>query len=86
VRPLGAASSPDTGGQEEVGIRKSTERENYTKKAFPVLSLDYHHIHIPFEVSLWVLLASLMKLGEYRRECHFVRFSLYPGNASSDLG
>ncbi|XP_056299531.1 sodium/hydrogen exchanger 1 isoform X2 [Pseudoliparis swirei] len=63
VRPLGAASSPDTGGQEEVGIRKSTERENYTKKAFPVLSLDYHHIHIPFEVSLWVLLASLMKLG-----------------------
>ncbi|TNN48090.1 Sodium/hydrogen exchanger 1 [Liparis tanakae] len=63
VRPLGAASSPDTGGQEEVDIRKSTKRENYTKKAFPVLSLDYHHIHTPFEISLWVLLASLMKLA-----------------------
>uniref|UniRef100_A0A671WKX6 Sodium/hydrogen exchanger n=1 Tax=Sparus aurata TaxID=8175 RepID=A0A671WKX6_SPAAU len=33
------------------------------KKAFPVLSLDYHHIQTPFEISLWVLLASLMKLG-----------------------
>uniref|UniRef100_A0AAQ4NX54 Sodium/hydrogen exchanger n=1 Tax=Gasterosteus aculeatus aculeatus TaxID=481459 RepID=A0AAQ4NX54_GASAC len=37
--------------------------QNYSKKAFPVLSLDYHHIHVPFEIALWVLLASLMKLG-----------------------
>ncbi|CAL8288341.1 unnamed protein product [Merluccius merluccius] len=36
---------------------------NATKKAFPVLELDYDHIHTPFEISLWVLLASLMKLG-----------------------
>ncbi|KAM7421307.1 hypothetical protein PAMA_015451 [Pampus argenteus] len=36
---------------------------NLTKKDFPVLELDYHHIHTPFEISLWVLLASLMKLG-----------------------
>ncbi|KAG7276047.1 LOW QUALITY PROTEIN: hypothetical protein CRUP_038503 [Coryphaenoides rupestris] len=38
-------------------------RHNVTKKAFPVLEVDYHHIHVPFEISLWVLMASLMKLG-----------------------
>ncbi|XP_068425262.1 sodium/hydrogen exchanger 1 isoform X2 [Clinocottus analis] len=64
VLPLGAASSPDTSQQEEVDSHSVThQRENYTKKAFPVLGIDYHHIHIPFEISLWVLLASLMKLG-----------------------
>ncbi|XP_040020125.2 sodium/hydrogen exchanger 1 isoform X1 [Gasterosteus aculeatus] len=64
VFPLGAASSPDVdprGHSEDRAVAE--ESQNYSKKAFPVLSLDYHHIHVPFEIALWVLLASLMKLG-----------------------
>nr|WRO44058.1 sodium/hydrogen exchanger beta [Rachycentron canadum] len=32
-------------------------------KAFPVLSFNYDHVRKPFEISLWILLALLMKLG-----------------------
>ncbi|XP_069478986.1 sodium/hydrogen exchanger 1 [Ambystoma mexicanum] len=32
-------------------------------KLFPVLGFDYSHVRVPFEISLWILLASLMKLG-----------------------
>ncbi|XP_041797548.1 Na(+)/H(+) exchanger beta isoform X1 [Chelmon rostratus] len=64
VLPLGAASSPDISHQAKVDNRTVAHaRHNLTKKPFPVLSLDYHHIQTPFEISLWVLLASLMKLG-----------------------
>ncbi|XP_033957886.1 Na(+)/H(+) exchanger beta isoform X1 [Pseudochaenichthys georgianus] len=62
VLPLGAASSPDTTHNDYVDNPKEKE-ENYTKKAFPVLTFDYSHIQAPFEISLWILLASLMKLG-----------------------
>lgn len=66
VLPLGAASSPDTSHQPNLDNDKVADAGyNFTKKAFPVLSLDYKHIQTPFEISLWVLLASLMKLGEY---------------------
>lgn len=34
------------------------------KKAFPVLSVNYDYVRKPFEISLWILLALLMKLGE----------------------
>ncbi|XP_010777522.1 Na(+)/H(+) exchanger beta-like [Notothenia coriiceps] len=64
VLPLGAASSPDTTHNDYVSNPQDKEQKyNYTKKAFPVLTLDYHHIQAPFEISLWILLASLMKLG-----------------------
>ncbi|XP_034561433.1 Na(+)/H(+) exchanger beta-like [Notolabrus celidotus] len=33
------------------------------KKAFPVLDFKYEHVRKPFEISLWILLALLMKLG-----------------------
>ncbi|KAJ7991481.1 hypothetical protein DPEC_G00284320 [Dallia pectoralis] len=33
------------------------------KKAFPVIGINYEHVRKPFEVSLWILLALLMKLG-----------------------
>ncbi|KAM6935496.1 Na(+)/H(+) exchanger beta isoform 1-T1 [Lycodopsis pacificus] len=62
--PLGAASSPNTNQPGNVDNHKvAVQSYNYTKKAFPVLSLDYDHVSTPFEISLWVLLASLMKLG-----------------------
>ncbi|KAM3872699.1 sodium/hydrogen exchanger 1 [Diretmus argenteus] len=66
VFPLGASSSPDTTGghREQPDTHEAPEvKHNFTKKAFPVLGIDYHHIQKPFEISLWVLLASLMKLG-----------------------
>lgn len=33
----------------------------------PVFTLDYPHVQIPFEITLWILLASLAKIGEYAR-------------------
>ncbi|XP_036411286.1 Na(+)/H(+) exchanger beta-like [Megalops cyprinoides] len=45
---------------------------NHTKRSFPVLHFNYEHVRIPFEISLWILLASLMKLG----------FHLVPGLSS----
>ncbi|XP_049890036.1 Na(+)/H(+) exchanger beta-like [Epinephelus moara] len=33
------------------------------KKAFPVLCFNYDYVRKPFEISLWILLALLMKLG-----------------------
>lgn len=34
------------------------------RKAFPVLGIDYLHVRTPFEISLWILLACLMKIGK----------------------
>lgn len=69
---LGEASSPQEHGKKpgELGTAKnsghggSTNPTNATKKLFPVLSFDYDHVKKPFSIFLWVLLASLMKLGE----------------------
>ncbi|XP_061918290.1 sodium/hydrogen exchanger 1 isoform X1 [Entelurus aequoreus] len=64
VLHLGAASSPDVGHRDNSDVHAvAQERHNFTKKPFPVLSFEYDHIQVPFEISLWVLLASLMKLG-----------------------
>lgn len=66
VLPLGAASSPDVTKQADLNDHKMSKNpNNETKKPFPVLSLDYENVRTPFEIALWVLLASLMKLGEY---------------------
>lgn len=35
------------------------------RKAFPVLSVNYEYVKKPLEISLWILLALLMKLGEW---------------------
>ncbi|XP_017551279.2 sodium/hydrogen exchanger 1 [Pygocentrus nattereri] len=65
--PLGAASSPshnrDTSENHQKSGHGGTQPTNHTKKPFPVLSFDYKHVKQPFEIFLWVLLASLMKLG-----------------------
>lgn len=52
IHPLSKHSSNHTGN----GHSKP-------EKAFPVLGIDYTRIRIPFEISLWILLACLMKLG-----------------------
>ncbi|KAI9514440.1 hypothetical protein NQZ68_033558 [Dissostichus eleginoides] len=38
------------------------------KKAFPVLSFNYQDVRKPFVISLWILLALLMKLGEWPQD------------------
>ncbi|KAA0709861.1 Na(+)/H(+) exchanger beta [Triplophysa tibetana] len=37
--------------------------QQHHKRAFPVISIHYEAVRTPFEVALWILLASLMKLG-----------------------
>lgn len=32
--------------------------------ALGVFSMDYHHVQAPFEIVLWIMLASLAKLGK----------------------
>uniref|UniRef100_A0A674M9C3 Sodium/hydrogen exchanger n=1 Tax=Takifugu rubripes TaxID=31033 RepID=A0A674M9C3_TAKRU len=57
-------ASPDVTKKADLDNHKVSEkRQNETKKLFPVLSLDYENVRTPFEIALWVLLASLMKLG-----------------------
>lgn len=42
------------------------------KKAFPVLSVNYDYVRKPFEISLWILLGLLMKLGEWHLDLWLV--------------
>lgn len=55
-------SSRSTG--EVIGHGSQHHNESTThKNAFPVLSFNYKHVRKPFEISMWILLALLMKLG-----------------------
>uniref|UniRef100_A0A8C1SNV2 Sodium/hydrogen exchanger n=1 Tax=Cyprinus carpio TaxID=7962 RepID=A0A8C1SNV2_CYPCA len=69
---LVGTGSPDMGSSQgkcsESLVQGPQTQENRThtthsKKPFPVLSFGYDYVRLPFEISLWVLLASLMKLG-----------------------
>jgi len=44
------------------------------KKAFPVLALNYDYVRKPFEIALWILLALLMKLGEWTGEAGYLGY------------
>uniref|UniRef100_A0A146Z7B3 Sodium/hydrogen exchanger n=1 Tax=Fundulus heteroclitus TaxID=8078 RepID=A0A146Z7B3_FUNHE len=48
--------------QEDPDQHHGTNATNH-RKAFPVLAFNYDHVRKPFEISLWILLALLMKLG-----------------------
>lgn len=54
-----SASSPS----DATNHHSAPSNATHQKKAFPVIDLNYEHVRSPFEISLWVLLASLMKLG-----------------------
>ncbi|XP_062841328.1 sodium/hydrogen exchanger 1 [Trichomycterus rosablanca] len=56
-------SSDQSGNNHGNSRHAGTHQPNHTKKAFPVLAFDYEHVHHPFAIVLWILLASLMKLG-----------------------
>ncbi|XP_047240346.1 Na(+)/H(+) exchanger beta-like [Girardinichthys multiradiatus] len=55
---------PSTATQEDhdPDPHNGTNSANH-RKAFPVLAFNYGHVRKPFEISLWILLALLMKLG-----------------------
>ncbi|XP_057684352.1 sodium/hydrogen exchanger 1b [Corythoichthys intestinalis] len=55
------APNNDTRGHAAEDHRR--DHQGNTTKAFPVLSFNYEHVRKPFEISLWILLALLMKLG-----------------------
>lgn len=83
--PLGTASSPDLPSHDVNGDHHQSPTNDYdehgshnksTKKAFPVLSFDFQHVGMPFEISLWVLLASLMKLGKCNTAPYYSNNSL----------
>lgn len=42
----------------------NTAEGKKSRKPFPVLGIDYKHVRTPFEISLWILLACLMKIGK----------------------
>ncbi|XP_038580920.1 Na(+)/H(+) exchanger beta-like [Micropterus salmoides] len=67
-----ASASRDVSGNNETWRNPPRAPENDShhrnnsnahRKAFPVLSFNYEHVKKPFEISLWILLALLMKLG-----------------------
>ncbi|KAM4550755.1 sodium/hydrogen exchanger 1b [Fundulus diaphanus] len=60
--PAAHNGTPST--QEDLGpdSHHGTNATNH-RKAFPVLSFNYDHVRKPFEISLWILVALLMKLG-----------------------
>ncbi|XP_026885980.2 sodium/hydrogen exchanger 1b isoform X1 [Electrophorus electricus] len=54
----------DTSHSSGHGTHTKTHNTTYpATRAFPVLTVNYDHVRKPFEISLWILLASLMKLG-----------------------
>ncbi|XP_046759508.1 sodium/hydrogen exchanger 1 isoform X1 [Gallus gallus] len=66
--PGGITAAPLATAQEVHPLNKqhhnhSAEGHPKPRKAFPVLGIDYSHVRIPFEISLWILLACLMKMG-----------------------
>lgn len=55
-------------GRNQTGTEPSPDPHHGTnstnhKKAFPVLDFNYENVRTPFEISMWILLALLMKLG-----------------------
>lgn len=61
--PAPPASAHEIHPLNKLPANGSGEGHAKPRKAFPVLDIDYDRIRIPFEISLWILLACLMKLG-----------------------
>uniref|UniRef100_A0A8C3PVL4 Sodium/hydrogen exchanger n=1 Tax=Chrysolophus pictus TaxID=9089 RepID=A0A8C3PVL4_CHRPC len=67
-KPGGITAAPPATAQEVHPLNRqhlnhSSDGHSKPRKAFPVLGIDYSHVRIPFEISLWILLACLMKMG-----------------------
>lgn len=45
-------------------------------ETFQVFGVDYSHVQMPFEIVLWIMLASLAKLGEFIFTVFLIRKTL----------
>ncbi|XP_061112144.1 Na(+)/H(+) exchanger beta-like isoform X2 [Conger conger] len=72
LETLSEKSSHNATNQNSQVGTEGQDVSNHSKRFFPVVHFSYEHVRIPFEISLWILLASLMKLG----------FHLLPGLSS----
>uniref|UniRef100_A0A8C6T5P0 Sodium/hydrogen exchanger n=1 Tax=Neogobius melanostomus TaxID=47308 RepID=A0A8C6T5P0_9GOBI len=63
VASSGRDDVPESGESTGEVNGHDSHHHNASKKAFPVLSFNYDHVRKPFEISMWILLALLMKLG-----------------------
>ena len=53
-------------GADETDEANSNETERYQ-----LVTWDFHHVEVPYVICLWILLASLAKIGEYLQIfCH----------------
>lgn len=48
----------------ENGSWAAEEAEGNASTEHTFFSLDYQHVQVPFEITLWIMLASLAKIGE----------------------
>ncbi|NP_001106952.1 sodium/hydrogen exchanger 1b precursor [Danio rerio] len=46
-----------------IGSCRGIDHNETDQRVFPVISINYQHVQMPFEISLWILLASILKLG-----------------------
>nr|XP_057904006.1 Na(+)/H(+) exchanger beta-like isoform X3 [Doryrhamphus excisus] len=60
---LGAPINDTQADGEETPPDHHRNHSSAHRKPFPVLAFNYEHVRTPFEISLWILLALLMKLG-----------------------
>ncbi|XP_060703637.1 sodium/hydrogen exchanger 1 [Hemiscyllium ocellatum] len=59
------SGAPASGSESEANKSESSRSvsRNKSVKAFPVVTVDFAHVRSPFVVALWILLASVLKLG-----------------------
>lgn len=55
--------STDSSAQSELNVRFAAA-SSQPAEAISVFTLDYDYVQIPYEVTLWILLASLAKIGK----------------------
>lgn len=48
----------------ENGSWAAEEAQGNASMEHTFFSLDYQHVQVPFEITLWIMLASLAKIGE----------------------
>lgn len=72
LQPSNVFSLSEAGLPQPVGISPSPGMDTtqapsgtpFEETRLHVFTLDYPHVQVPFEITLWILLASLAKIGK----------------------
>lgn len=67
--------STNSTAQHEPNVRFAAASSEADEK-ISVFALDYDYVQIPYEVTLWILLASLAKIGKSPNTCLWELFSM----------